>query len=46
MPGPPHCPRTGELDSVRFYRLCAECAGKVEVEGWGDPPKEPVVWVV
>ena len=36
----------GEFDSVRFYKICGECAKGAEVIGWGDPPREPEVWVV
>ena len=27
-------------DTVRFYRLCAACAERVMVIGWGEPPRD------
>ena len=33
-------------DTVRYYRLCAECVEKVEVSGLGDPPDISDVRVV
>jgi CRISPR-associated protein Cas2 len=37
---------TANFDSVRFYGLCGTCVGRVEVIGWGDPPKQEETWVV
>ncbi len=36
----------GSFDSVRLYRVCAECAAKAEVLGWGDTPREPEAWII
>ena len=33
-------------DSVRIYRLCAECRGKVEVMGVGVLTEDPDVYIV
>ena len=27
-------------DSVRYYRLCRQCAGRVVVSGWGEAPSD------
>ena len=36
-----------EEDSLRIYRLCAECVTKVTVLGRAEPPAEtPVVYIV
>ena len=33
-------------DTVRYYRLCKECLGKVEVSGLGEPPDDSSVRIV
>ena len=33
-------------DAVRIYRLCAECAGRVELLGLGEKTEDPEVYVV
>ncbi len=33
-------------DSVRIYRLCAECAGRLEIHGLGRPTADPDVYVL
>jgi CRISPR-associated protein Cas2 len=36
-----------EEDSIRLYRLCADCVGKVEAWGQAEPPLEaPDVYIV
>lgn len=35
-----------EEDSVRLYRLCAECAAHVEIQGLGQPTEDPEVYVL
>ena len=35
-----------EEDSVRIYRLCAECRGKVEILGRGMRTEDPEVYVI
>lgn len=35
-----------EDDSVRFYRLCAACQGRVKILGRGTPPQTPGVLIV
>lgn len=35
-----------ERDSVRIYRLCAECAGRLEVKGKGRRIEDPDVYVL
>ncbi|MCK6619818.1 MAG: CRISPR-associated endonuclease Cas2 [Calditrichaceae bacterium] len=35
-----------ETDSVRIYRLCGECRGRVEVLGSGEVSEIPLVTVV
>ena len=35
-----------EEDSVRIYRLCARCQGRVEILGEGAVTKEPEVYVL
>lgn len=32
-------------DSVRFYRLCATCAGHLEIQGLGRSTEDPEVYV-
>jgi CRISPR-associated protein Cas2 len=36
----------GEEDSVRIYRLCAECAGRLEIHGLGQVTKDPEAYIV
>jgi CRISPR/Cas system-associated endoribonuclease Cas2 len=33
-------------DSVRIYRLCAECAIRLEIQGLGQPTEDPDVYVL
>lgn len=33
-------------DSVRIYRLCQECRGKVEILGLGEAAEDPDVYVL
>jgi CRISPR-associated protein Cas2 len=33
-------------DSVRIYRLCAECAARLEIQGLGRPTGDPDVYVL
>jgi hypothetical protein len=33
-------------DSVRIYRLCAECAIRLEIQGLGQPMEDPDVYVL
>ena len=33
-----------EEDSVRIYRLCAECANRLEIYGLGRPTQDPDVY--
>ena len=35
-----------EEDSVRIYRLCAECAERLEIQGLGRPTEDPEVYVL
>jgi len=35
-----------EEDSVRIYRLCAECRGKIEVLGRGAVTEDPEIYVI
>jgi len=35
-----------EKDSVRLYRLCQECAGKVVIHGWGKVTQDPEMYVL
>ena len=35
-----------EEDSVRFYRLCADCAAHLEIHGLGRPTEDPDVYVL
>lgn len=35
-----------EDDSVRFYRLCAACQGRVMILGRGEPPQAPGVLII
>lgn len=35
-----------EEDSVRFYRLCASCQGRVMILGRGTPPEAPGVLII
>ncbi|MGH9363601.1 MAG: CRISPR-associated endonuclease Cas2 [Thermoanaerobaculia bacterium] len=36
----------GEKDSVRIYRVCGECAGKIVIHGWGKVTQDPAVYVL
>jgi CRISPR/Cas system-associated endoribonuclease Cas2 len=36
----------GAEDAVRIYRLCAECAARVEILGLGKRTEDPEVYVV
>lgn len=33
-------------DSVRLYRLCQECTGKVEIQGTGEVTSDPNVYLL
>jgi len=33
-------------DSVRIYRLCAECAARLEIQGLGPSTEDPNVYVL
>ena len=33
-------------DSVRIYRLCAECAARLEIQGLGSRTEDPDVYVL
>ncbi len=33
-------------DSVRLYRLCAECAARLEIHGLGQPTEDPDIYVL
>ena len=33
-------------DTVRYYRICKDCLGKVEVSGLGEPPDDSSVKIV
>jgi CRISPR-associated protein Cas2 len=33
-------------DSVRIYRLCQECVGKIEILGQGEVTEDPKVYVL
>jgi CRISPR-associated protein Cas2 len=33
-------------DSVRIYRLCADCAARLEIQGLGRPTEDPDVYVL
>ncbi len=35
-----------EQDSVRIYRLCAECEGKLEIIGTGARTEDPEVYII
>ena len=35
-----------EEDSVRIYRLCAECADRLEIRGLGRPTQDPDVYML
>jgi CRISPR-associated protein Cas2 len=35
-----------DQDSVRIYKLCAECEGKVEIIGTGVRSEDPEIYVV
>jgi CRISPR-associated protein Cas2 len=35
-----------QADSVRIYRICAECAERVEVLGWGTVSEDPDVYIL
>jgi CRISPR/Cas system-associated endoribonuclease Cas2 len=35
-----------QTDSVRFYRLCADCAGRMEIQGWGTRIEDPEVYIL
>lgn len=34
-----------EEDSVRFYRLCAECVRKIEIQGLGVVKEDPEIYI-
>jgi CRISPR-associated protein Cas2 len=33
-------------DTIRIYGLCGACAGKVQVLGQGDPPREDTIYLL
>jgi hypothetical protein len=35
-----------EEDSVRIYKLCAECEGKIEIIGTGSRSQDPEIYIV
>ena len=35
-----------EEDSVRIYRLCAECTVRLEIQGLGQPTQDPDVYML